>query len=72
MSAAKKITVIQTASANGKGPGMKATVLGLGLGRVGSTRELIDTPSVRGMIDRVKHLVSIQEAAPVKSAQKKG
>jgi large subunit ribosomal protein L30 len=62
MSAAKKkITVVQTASAYGKGPGMRATVLGLGLGRVGWTRELEDTPAIRGMIARVKHLVAIEE-----------
>jgi large subunit ribosomal protein L30 len=62
MATAKKtITVVQTGSAYGKGPGMRETVLGLGLGRVGYTRELEDTPSIRGMIARVKHLVKIEE-----------
>ncbi len=74
MATAKKtITVVQTASAFGKGPGMRETVLGLGLGRVGWTRELEDTPAIRGMVKRVKHLVKIQEdTAHAPRAQKKG
>jgi large subunit ribosomal protein L30 len=59
--AKKTITVVQTASAYGKGPGMRATVLGLGLGRIGWKRDLEDTPAVRGMVARVKHLVKIEE-----------
>ena len=40
---------------------MKETLIGLGLGRVNSTRELQDTPAIRGMITRVRHLVSVKE-----------
>jgi ribosomal protein L30 len=36
---------------------VRETVKGLGLGKVGSERELIRTPSVEGMIKRLKHLV---------------
>ena len=37
----------------------QATVLGLGLKRMRQTRELEDTPAVRGMINRVAHLVRV-------------
>jgi ribosomal protein L30 len=36
---------------------VRETVKGLGLGKVGSERELVRTPSVEGMIKRLKHLV---------------
>ncbi len=38
-----------------------ATLRGLGLGRLGSTSELEDTPSVRGMVRKVRHLVELVE-----------
>ncbi|MGV7208062.1 50S ribosomal protein L30 [Oxalobacteraceae bacterium A2-2] len=37
----------------------RATVRGLGLGRVNSVRELEDTPAVRGMINKVSYLVKV-------------
>jgi large subunit ribosomal protein L30 len=37
----------------------RATVLGLGLRRINSTRELEDTPAVRGMIRKVAYLVKV-------------
>ena len=40
--------------------GHRATVRGLGLKRLNQTVELIDTPSVRGMINRVNYLVRIE------------
>jgi large subunit ribosomal protein L30 len=40
----------------------KACVLGLGLRRVGHIVELEDTPSVRGMINKVSYLVKVEEA----------
>ncbi|MEK9531892.1 MAG: 50S ribosomal protein L30, partial [Alphaproteobacteria bacterium] len=40
----------------------KKTLIGLGLNKIGRTRELEDTPSVRGMIDKVKHLIKVDEA----------
>ncbi len=57
----KTLVVTQTAGATGNGPKMKETLIGLGLGRIRSTRELEDTPSVRGMITRVRHLVRVEE-----------
>ena len=38
----------------------KATVLGLGLKKMNQTRELQDTPAVRGMIQKVSYLVKVQ------------
>ncbi|HEC14362.1 MAG TPA: 50S ribosomal protein L30, partial [Rhodospirillales bacterium] len=37
-------------------------LIGLGLNKMNKTRELEDTPSVRGMINKVRHLVRIEEA----------
>jgi large subunit ribosomal protein L30 len=39
---------------------VRATVKGLGLGKLGSERELKRTPAVEGMIRRIKHLVEVQ------------
>lgn len=57
----KTLIVTQTGGASGNGPKMKETLIGLGLGRIRATRELQDTPSVRGMITRVRHLVRVEE-----------
>lgn len=57
---AKKITVRQIGSPIGRKPGQKETLVGLGLGKMHSVRTLEDTPSVRGMITKVKHLVKIE------------
>ena len=35
----------------------RATVRGLGLGRLNSTSELVDTPAVRGMMNKVSYLI---------------
>jgi len=59
--AGKMLVVTQTGSSYGKGPKMKETLIGLGLGRVRATRELPDNPAIRGMITRVRHLVSVEE-----------
>jgi large subunit ribosomal protein L30 len=39
---------------------VRETVKGLGLGKVGSEKELKRTPAVEGMIRRLKHLVEVQ------------
>ena len=57
----KTLIVTQLGGSTGKGPKMHETLIGLGLGRIRSTRELQDTPSVRGMITRVRHLVTVEE-----------
>jgi large subunit ribosomal protein L30 len=59
----KTILVTQTGSMFRKKPGMRETLIGLGLGKIRRTRELIDTPEVRGMIRKVKHLVEVEEKA---------
>ncbi len=62
MSTTKKtMTVIQTGSENGKSPGMRETLRGLGLGRISSKREIEDTPATRGMVTKVRHLVKVEE-----------
>ena len=52
-----KITLVK--SGIGRKSDQKKTLIGLGLNRVGKIRELEDTPSVRGMINKVNHLVKI-------------
>jgi len=57
----KTVTVRQIRSANRKPDIQAQTLRGLGLGKIRRTRTLEDTPSVRGMINAVKHLVEILE-----------
>lgn len=57
----KTVTVRQIRSANRKPEIQAQTLRGLGLGKIRRTRTLEDTPSVRGMIDAVSHLVEIVE-----------
>jgi len=57
---AKKLRVTQIASVAGRKPGQKQTLIGLGLNKIRRTRELEDTPSVRGMIRAVAHLVKVE------------
>ncbi len=61
MAKAKTITVEQTGSPIGRPKGQRATLVGLGLTRRGRVRTLEDTPAVRGMIDKVAHLVRVIE-----------
>ena len=56
-----KVRVTQTASALGRKPGQKETLVGLGLNKIRATRELEDTPSIRGMIRKVAHLIKVEE-----------
>jgi large subunit ribosomal protein L30 len=58
-----KVRVTQTASALGRKPGQKETLIGLGLNKLRRTRELEDTPAVRGMIRKVSHLIKVEEQA---------
>ena len=62
MSDAKKtVKVTQVASGLGRKKDQIQTLTGLGLGKLRRTRELEDTPSVRGMIRRVAHLVRVED-----------
>ena len=55
------ITVTQVKSAIGQKPKTVGTLRALGLGRIGKTNTLPDRPEIRGMLQRVPHLVDIQE-----------
>jgi large subunit ribosomal protein L30 len=57
------VTVTQTGSPIGRQAYQRQTLIGLGLNKLHRTRTLEDTPAVRGMIEKVKHLVKIEEAA---------
>lgn len=64
MSSKKKtVKVTQIGSPIGREASQRATLIGLGLNKLHRTRELEDTASVRGMINKVKHLVKVEEAA---------
>lgn len=60
--AKKTVKVTQTGSAIGRPGDQRATLIGLGLNKMRKTRELEDTPAVRGMINKVHHLVHVDEA----------
>ena len=55
------VKVTQIASAAGRKPGQRETLIGLGLNKLRRTRELEDTSSVRGMLRKVAHLVRVEE-----------
>lgn len=63
MAKGKTITVKQTGSPVGRKAYQRQTLIGLGLNKIGRVSELEDTPSIRGMITKVSHLVEVQEAA---------
>jgi large subunit ribosomal protein L30 len=56
-----KVTLVK--STNGRLKNHRACVRGLGLRRIGHTVEVEDTPSVRGMINKVNYLVRVEEQA---------
>ena len=62
MSEAKgTIRVRQTGSPIRREKSQRETLKGLGLNKMGKVRELEDTPSIRGMITKVSHMVEIVE-----------
>ena len=61
MADVKTVTVQQTASPIRRKSDQRATLVGLGLNRVGRVSTLKDTPSVRGMIAKVAHMVTVVE-----------
>jgi len=54
-----KVTLVR--STNGRLASHKACVSGLGLRRMRHTVEVEDTPSVRGMINKVNYMVKVEE-----------
>ena len=59
-SANKTVKIRLIKSPWGRLPRHRACLVGLGLRRVGSTSELEDTPSVRGMINKVHYLLAVE------------
>jgi len=58
----KTVTIEQIASANRRPQIQGETLIGLGLNKIGRQRTLEDTPAVRGMINKVRHLVRVVDA----------
>jgi len=56
---AKTIKIEQVASPQRRHFDQRQTLVGLGLNKIGRTRDLPDTPATRGMIRKVKHLVKV-------------
>jgi large subunit ribosomal protein L30 len=59
----KKIRITQVKSGNGQKPGQQATLIGLGLNKISKSREVVATPEVRGMVNKVGHLLKVEELA---------
>jgi large subunit ribosomal protein L30 len=59
----KTLIVTQTRSPIRREASQRQTLCGLGLNKIGRTRELEDTPAVRGMIEKVKHMVTVEKGA---------
>ncbi len=57
----KRIRVTQIGSPIGRRKDQRATLIGLGLNKMHRSRELEDTPSIRGMVTKVGHLVRVEE-----------
>ena len=55
------VRVTQTGSPIGRRGDQRQTLIGLGLNKMHRTRELEDTPAVRGMIRKVQHLVRVED-----------
>ncbi len=60
MAESKTVTVQQTGSPIRREASQRQTLIGLRLNKLNRTSTLPDTPEVRGMIDKVKHLVRVQ------------
>jgi large subunit ribosomal protein L30 len=58
---AKTVKVTQIKSSIGRLPKHRATLKGLGLRRINHTVELEDTPSVRGMINKVYYMIKVED-----------
>jgi large subunit ribosomal protein L30 len=57
-----KIKITQTGSPIGRKPGQKDTLKALGLNKMGRSNVVEDTPSIRGMVDKVAHMLKIEAA----------
>jgi large subunit ribosomal protein L30 len=59
--AANTIKVKQVRSVIGRPEKHRRVLKGMGLGKMNRTVELLDTPEIRGMINKVRHLVEVEE-----------
>jgi large subunit ribosomal protein L30 len=59
--AAKTIKIQQTGSPLRRHRDQRQTLIGLGLNKIGRTKEVPETPATRGMIEKVKHMVQIED-----------
>jgi large subunit ribosomal protein L30 len=57
----RRVKVTQVHSPIGRRHDQRETLIGLGLNKMHRSRELIDTPSIRGMIDKVRHLLRVED-----------
>jgi len=57
----RKVTITLVRSPIGFNKTQASTVQGMGLRRIGHSVELVDTPATRGMILKVRHLVTVEE-----------
>ena len=57
----KRLRVTQIGSPIGRTKDQEDTLIGLGLNKRHRTRELQDTPAIRGMITKVHHLITVEE-----------
>jgi len=57
----KRLRVTQIGSPIGRTQDQEDTLIGLGLNKRHRTRELQDTPAIRGMITKVHHLITVEE-----------
>lgn len=60
----KTMIIEQTGSPIGRPSYQRATLIGLGLNKIGRRRELEDTLATRGMVNRVAHLVRVIDTNP--------
>ena len=68
----KMIRVEQIGSPIRRHHSQRKTLIGLGLNRIGRIAELADTPQIRGMLVKVKHLVRVLDAGPVGEMEGRG
>ena len=59
-----KLKITQMRSTIGRNPTQRRTMRALGLRKIGSTAEHDDSPAVRGMIFKVKHMIEVSQDAP--------
>ena len=59
--AEKKLRIKQVRSKIGHPIDQKRTLAALGLKKINSTREVVATPQILGMVEKVKHLITVEE-----------